>query len=169
MIKYLSMKTSPTEYFGNLSLLLDLEADLGVDTVKQAEILAAVREKYGLPRDEKFRLADFPRLRDLVAYVVKRIETVGAARVAAAPAAAAPAAPVSSDHAEAMEEAVDELRASEEALAGMLDGTLTDDQRDMLRAVLESVREARGYLTGREVEAETELPGEVESAASEES
>ena len=81
----------------------------------------------------------------------------------------APAAPVSSDHAEAMEEAVDELRASEEALAGMLDGTLTDDQRDMLRAVLESVREARGYLTGQEVEAETELPGEVESAASEES
>jgi len=81
----------------------------------------------------------------------------------------APAAPVSSEHAEAMEEAVDELRASEEALVGMLDGTLTTDQRDMLRAVLESVREARGYLTGREVEAEVELPGEVESEASEES
>jgi len=30
------------------------------------------------------------------------------------------------------------------------------------------VREARGYLTGQEVEAETELPGEVESEASEE-
>lgn len=80
----------------------------------------------------------------------------------------APEAPVSSDHAEAMEEAVDELRASEEALAGILDGTLTPDQRDMLRAVLASVREARGYLTGQEVEAETELPGEVESEASEE-
>jgi hypothetical protein len=81
----------------------------------------------------------------------------------------APAQPVSSAPVIEVDEAVDELRASEEALAGMLDGTLTDDQRDMLRAVLESVREARGYLTGREVEAETELPGEVESEASEES
>ena len=27
---------------------LDLEADLGVDTVKQAEVFAAVREEYGL-------------------------------------------------------------------------------------------------------------------------
>jgi malonyl CoA-acyl carrier protein transacylase len=69
-----------------IELDFELEADLGVDTVKQAEILAAVREKYGLPRDEKFRLADFPRLRDLVTYVVKRIETVGAARLAVAPA-----------------------------------------------------------------------------------
>jgi hypothetical protein len=33
--------------------------------------------------------------------------------------------------------------------------------------VLESLREARGYLTGEEVEAETELPGEVESETSE--
>jgi hypothetical protein len=80
----------------------------------------------------------------------------------------APAAAVSPDHAEAMAEAVDELRASEEALDGVLAGTLTTDQRDVLRAVLESLREARGYLTGQEVEAETELPGEVESEASEE-
>lgn len=80
----------------------------------------------------------------------------------------APAAPVSSAPVVEVDEAVDELRASEEALAGMLDGTLTNDQRDMLRAVLESVREARGYLTGQEVEAEVELPGEVESEASEE-
>ncbi|NMC70706.1 MAG: hypothetical protein GYA57_11650, partial [Myxococcales bacterium] len=62
-----------------IELDFELEADLGVDTVKQAEILAAVRERYGLPRDEKFRLADYPRLRDLVAYVHKRLETVAAA------------------------------------------------------------------------------------------
>ena len=29
-----------------LDLDLDLEADLGVDTVKQAEVFAAVRERY---------------------------------------------------------------------------------------------------------------------------
>jgi hypothetical protein len=31
---------------------LDLEADLGVDTVKQAEVFAAVREHYQVERDE---------------------------------------------------------------------------------------------------------------------
>jgi hypothetical protein len=65
-----------------------------------------------------------------------------------------------------MAEAVDELRASEEALDGLLEAA-TGEQRDILRAVLESLREARGYLTGQEVEAERELPGEVESESSE--
>ena len=32
-----------------LDLDLDLEADLGVDTVKQAEVFAAVRERFGVP------------------------------------------------------------------------------------------------------------------------
>jgi malonyl CoA-acyl carrier protein transacylase len=68
-----------------IELDFELEADLGVDTVKQAEILAAVRERYGLPRDEKFRLADYPRLRDLAAYVLRRLETVGAQAAAAIP------------------------------------------------------------------------------------
>ena len=31
---------------------LDLEADLGVDTVKQAEVFAAVRAHYGVERDD---------------------------------------------------------------------------------------------------------------------
>jgi hypothetical protein len=75
---------------------------------------------------------------------------------------AAPAADVSRDHAEMMDEAVDEVRASEEAIAGLLDGTLTDEQREVLSAVLESMREARGYLTGQDVEASVELPGEAE-------
>ena len=35
-----------------LDLDLDLEADLGVDTVKQAEVFAAIRETYGIPRDD---------------------------------------------------------------------------------------------------------------------
>jgi hypothetical protein len=75
---------------------------------------------------------------------------------------AAPGVDVSREHAAAMDEAVDEVRASEEAIAGLLEGTLTDDQREVLSAVLESMREARGYLTGEPVEASEELPGEVE-------
>jgi hypothetical protein len=105
---------------------------------------------------------------------VAQLAQVKAMRAAEAPPAtleegaktgeAAPAGDVS--HAEAMAEAVDELRASEEALDGLLEAS-TGEQRDVLRAVLESLREARGYLTGQEVEAERELPGEVESENSE--
>ena len=35
-----------------LDLDLDLEADLGVDTVKQAEVFAAIRETFDIPRDD---------------------------------------------------------------------------------------------------------------------
>ena len=32
---------------------LDLEADLGIDTVKQAEVFAAIREHYAIERDDR--------------------------------------------------------------------------------------------------------------------
>ena len=41
---------------------LDLEADLGVDTVKQAELFTAVREEWGIPRDDSRKLRDYPTL-----------------------------------------------------------------------------------------------------------
>ncbi len=40
---------------------LDLEADLGVDTVKQAEVFAAVRTQYELERDDNLQLRDSRR------------------------------------------------------------------------------------------------------------
>ena len=40
-----------------LDLDLDLEADLGVDTVKQAEVFAAIREHYGVARDDSSQAA----------------------------------------------------------------------------------------------------------------
>ena len=60
-----------------------------------------------------------------------------------------------------MADAVDELRASEEAVTLLLEAA-TGDQADTLRDLLESLREARGYLTGAPVEAESELAGEDE-------
>ena len=45
-----------------LDLDLDLEADLGVDTVKQAEVFAAVRDRFDVERDENLQLRDFPTL-----------------------------------------------------------------------------------------------------------
>jgi acyl carrier protein len=55
---------------------LDLEADLGVDTVKQAEVFAAVREHYQLERDDNLQLRDFPTLRHVAAWVRDRTGTV---------------------------------------------------------------------------------------------
>ena len=52
-----------------LELDLDLEADLGVDTVKQAETFAAVREAYGIARQESLKLRDFPTLKHVVQFV----------------------------------------------------------------------------------------------------
>ncbi|MEC7242501.1 MAG: beta-ketoacyl synthase N-terminal-like domain-containing protein, partial [Myxococcota bacterium] len=37
---------------------MELEADLGIDTVKQAEIFGEVRDAYGIARDDSFVLAD---------------------------------------------------------------------------------------------------------------
>ena len=69
---------------------LDLEADLGVDTVKQAEVFAAVREQFGIPRDDNMKLREFPTLAHVIAFARDRGQ--GAAPAAAQPQAAAPAA-----------------------------------------------------------------------------
>ncbi|UBU18236.1 type I polyketide synthase [Nonomuraea gerenzanensis] len=61
---------------------LDLEADLGVDTVKQAEIFAAVRERYGLERDPNLRLRDFPTLNHVVGWIRDRLPTAPTAPTA---------------------------------------------------------------------------------------
>ena len=47
----------------------DLEGELGIDTVKQAEIMAELRDHFGLPVDESFVLADHPTLNHMIAYL----------------------------------------------------------------------------------------------------
>lgn len=55
-----------------LDLDLDLEADLGVDTVKQAEVFATIREAYGIARDDQVKLRDFPTLAHVIRFVHAR-------------------------------------------------------------------------------------------------
>ena len=57
-----------------LDLDLDLEADLGIDTVKQAEVFAAVRERFGISRDENLRLRDFPTLAHVIGFARDRAQ-----------------------------------------------------------------------------------------------
>ncbi len=82
---------------------LDLEADLGVDTVKQADLFASVREIYNIPRDENRKLRDFPTLAHVIRFVYEKRPDLNhqppaashqpPAPVAAAPAAASPSTP----------------------------------------------------------------------------
>jgi 3-oxoacyl-(acyl-carrier-protein) synthase/NAD(P)-dependent dehydrogenase (short-subunit alcohol dehydrogenase family)/acyl carrier protein len=75
-----------------LDLDLDLEADLGVDTVKQAEVFAAIRESFAIPRDDALALRDYPTLTHVVGFVRDRGTNLPAAPTAAAPVAASPVA-----------------------------------------------------------------------------
>jgi acyl transferase domain-containing protein len=50
---------------------VDLEADLGVDSVKQTELISRLADRYGLPeRPENFRLADYGTLGRITDYVI---------------------------------------------------------------------------------------------------
>ncbi len=55
-----------------LDLDLDMEADLGIDTVKQAEMFAAIREEWDIPRDDNLQLRDFPTLAHTIQFVYDR-------------------------------------------------------------------------------------------------
>ena len=65
-----------------LDLELDLEADLGIDTVKQAEVFASIRETFDIPRDDTVKLRDYPTLTSVIGFVRDRANLL------------APAAPV---------------------------------------------------------------------------
>jgi acyl transferase domain-containing protein/NAD(P)-dependent dehydrogenase (short-subunit alcohol dehydrogenase family)/acyl carrier protein len=71
---------------------LDLEADLGIDTVKQAETFAAIREQYDIPRDENLQLRDYSTIARAVQFVHERRPDLAAvpATPVAAPTAAIP-------------------------------------------------------------------------------
>ncbi len=77
-----------------LDLDLDLEADLGIDTVKQAETFAAIREHYGIERDDTLSLRDYPTLDHVIGFVRDRAQNLAPTAPAAPAAEAAPAAAV---------------------------------------------------------------------------
>ena len=76
-----------------LDLDLDLEADLGVDTVKQAEMFASVRAAYNIPRDAELKLRDFPTLAHVIKFARERAGSAGAITPSPAPDAVAPEKP----------------------------------------------------------------------------
>ena len=70
-----------------LDLDLDMEADLGIDTVKQAELFAIMREKYHIASQEGVQLKDYPTIRSIIKYAIAHAGSEGGAAVAQQPAA----------------------------------------------------------------------------------
>ena len=56
-----------------LDLELDLEADLGIDTVKQAELFATIRSHYNIPRREDLRLSDYNTLTKVIGFMCEAL------------------------------------------------------------------------------------------------
>ncbi len=76
-----------------LEMDLDLEADLGIDTVKQAETFLAIREAFDIPRRDDLNLRDYPTLEAVIGFVRdNRPDLVAAPEAATAPPPAAEAA-----------------------------------------------------------------------------
>src|ERR687897_386348 len=73
-----------------LDLDLDLEADLGIDTVKQAEVFAQIRERFGIERDDKLKLRDYPTLTHVIGFVRERAPGSGTTAAVPEPAVVEP-------------------------------------------------------------------------------
>jgi acyl transferase domain-containing protein/NAD(P)H-dependent flavin oxidoreductase YrpB (nitropropane dioxygenase family)/NAD(P)-dependent dehydrogenase (short-subunit alcohol dehydrogenase family)/phosphopantetheinyl transferase/acyl carrier protein len=78
--KILALLSAKTGYPADmLDTELDLEADLGIDTVKQAEFISEVRELFNIPRIEGLKIADFPTISHIIGFVIDRSKDNAAA------------------------------------------------------------------------------------------
>ena len=68
VVKMVGEKTGYPEDM--LDIDLDMEADLGIDTVKQAELFAAMREHYGIAQQEGIQLKDYPTIRHCINFAL---------------------------------------------------------------------------------------------------
>ena len=49
-----------------------MESDLGIDTVKQAEMFGMIRDTFSIPVDESIRIKDFPTLNHIIGFVTSK-------------------------------------------------------------------------------------------------
>ncbi|MHA1853690.1 MAG: SDR family NAD(P)-dependent oxidoreductase [Candidatus Heimdallarchaeaceae archaeon] len=74
MEKLITIVSELTGYDKSLiDVKMDLEEDLGIDTIKQAEIFGKVREQFNLPVDENISLAEFRTIEAIENYVQSKI------------------------------------------------------------------------------------------------
>jgi malonyl CoA-acyl carrier protein transacylase len=132
---------------------LDLEADLGIDTVKQAELFAAMREHYGIAPVEDLKLQDYNTLDKIAGFVVAHAggAPVASASVSEAPVQAAAAAPISKaagavDHASALK-TLTEMVADQTGYPSEMLGAELDLEADL---GIDTVKQAELFAAMRE-------------------
>ena len=86
VVKMVGEKTGYPEDM--LDIDLDMEADLGIDTVKQAELFASLREHYGIAQQDGIQLKDYPTIRHCIKFVLANAGKPAAVASVAAPAVA---------------------------------------------------------------------------------
>ena len=127
----------------------DLEGELGIDTVKQAEIMAEIRSRFGLPVDEDFVLADYPTLNHMIGYIDKMSGgTSTAAQAVVTPVVAA---------VEMVQDIVSDV--VEEVAQAKPQAMLVNDE-DLVQTVIEVVVEHTGYPADF-IELDQDLEGEL--------
>ena len=127
----------------------DLEGELGIDTVKQAEIMAEIRSRFGLPVDEDFVLSDYPTLNHMIGY----IDQMSGGSSTAAQAVAAPVVAV----VEAVQDVVTDVV---EEVAKAKPQTIPVNDDDLVQTVIEVVVEHTGYPADF-IELDQDLEGEL--------
>jgi len=133
---------------------LDLEAELGIDTVKQVAALAAVRARFGLPPDPAFKLRDASTIAKAVDWFVRRLSAVtGGDRTSSPQPPVPPAAP--------LVPAPPAAAATPTAVDGTARGGALDDVRARVhRAIVEELVKRTGYpeeMLDPELDLEAEL------------
>ena len=131
IVKMVAEKTGYPEDM--LDLDLDMEADLGIDTVKQAELFAAMREHYGIAQQEGIQLKDYPTIRHCINFALSN------AGQSAAPAVSAPAAVPAAQPAVVTPVAQPAPAAAPKAAAGAL------DEATVTKEIVKMVAEKTGY------------------------
>jgi len=69
----------------------DLEADLGIDSIRKAQLFGEIGQKYSLKADDSVSLDEFPTLRHLLDYMLPRVGGTASTSASASTAASAPA------------------------------------------------------------------------------
>ena len=150
LLQLIATKTGYTT--DELEIDFELEADLGIDTVKQAEIFADLSDQYGLERNDDFRLADFPTIEALAGYVQSQV----------GPEAPPPEAPPKGAMApeELPQPAKSTTRSPDPAPLSPSSGQGSVSYEEMLTSLLELISDKTGYATD-ELEIDFELEADL--------
>jgi acyl carrier protein len=154
VLTVVSAKTGyPTEM---LELDQDMEADLGIDTVKQAETFASIRESFGIPVQEGVNLRDYPTLQSVIEFVHKMRPDLGVAggegrgAAPAAPIAQSPNLPISNLQSPVADPVIEKVLEVVAAKTGYPTEMLELDQDMEADLGIDTVKQAETFASIRE-------------------